>query len=298
VSAVEPSVVDITERPHSGRKARVVSGRFARTELVPERMVGTVSIVVPTYNTGPVIPDVLRALVGGTEGVINEILVIDNASSDGTPDIVRGLIANEPEIGAFVRLLENPTNLGYGGSIKRGFDELVGTSEYIAVMHSDAQCDSARTVMDLVTAAAAAHGPDIVLASRFMPGAITREYSTPRRLANIFFNQFTRALSGLRMSDAGTGIMLIRSETLARMPFERLTSGLQFHPQLNLIIYSDPRHTVAEVPLSWRDAEVSVKFSLMGYALTLTKMLLTFAWHRRIRRRPTADAVVASAPGT
>ena len=122
-------------------------------------------------------------------------------------------------------------------------------------------------------------------------------YSVARRLANKFFNQFTRALSGLRMSDAGTGIMLIRAEALRRMPFDRLTSGLQFHPQLNLIIYSDPRHVVAEVPLSWRDAEVGVKFSLMGYAMTLTKMLLTFAWHRRIRRRSTVDAVVASAPG-
>jgi hypothetical protein len=81
------------------------------------------------------------------------------------------------------------------------------------------------------------------------------------------------------------------------MPFDRLTSGYQFHPQLNLLIYSDPRLLIAEVPLAWRDAKVGVKFNLMGYATTLTRMLLTFAWHRRIRRRPIADSVVAAAPG-
>ena len=95
-----------------------------------------------------------------------------------------------------MRLLENPTNLGYGGSIKRGFGELVDTHEYIAVMHSDAQCDSAATIMELVSAAAAFNEPDIVLASRFMPGAVTRDYSVARRLANIFFNGFTRAALG------------------------------------------------------------------------------------------------------
>jgi glycosyltransferase involved in cell wall biosynthesis len=296
MSMVGPTTFEVTEAPVAGRRARIVpGGRRARS--VPDRLVGAVSIVVPTYNTGPVTPGVLRALATETQGAVGQILVIDNASTDGTPDIVRGLIARDPELAACVRLLENPTNLGYGGSIKRGFAELVGTNEYIAVMHSDAQCDSGSTVMDLVGAAASDLEPDVVLASRFLPGALTRDYSVIRRLANMFFNTFTRLLSGLRMSDAGTGIMLVRSSTLARMPFDRLTSGYQFHPQLNLLIYSDPRILIAEVPLAWRDAEVGVKFSLTGYAMTLTKMLLTFAWHRRVRRRPTADAVVAAAPG-
>ena len=76
----------------------------------------------------------------------------------------------------------------------------------------------------------------------------------PRRVANHFFNAFTRVLSGLRMSDAGTGIMLARAGALDRMPFNQLTSGYQFHPQLNLMIYGDPELVVAEVPLCWRDA--------------------------------------------
>jgi glycosyltransferase involved in cell wall biosynthesis len=296
VSAVEPT----TEKPSApeprfGRRARIV-GAVPRRRHVPEELVGAVSIVVPTYNTGKVIPDVLRALLTENGGVINEILVIDNASTDGTPDIVRALLAADPALAERVRLLENPTNLGYGGSIKRGFADLVGRSQYVAVMHSDAQCDSGETIRDMVSAFALDPAPDVVLASRFLPGAQTQDYNFARRAGNHFFNTFTRVVSGLRMSDAGTGIMLIRTGALERMPFERMTSGYQFHPQLNLVIYSDPRLVIAEVPLAWRDAEVGVKFSLTGYAVTLTKMLLTFAWHRRVRRRPAADAVVAAAP--
>jgi glycosyltransferase involved in cell wall biosynthesis len=271
----------------------VLSG-VARDARVPIALHQRVSVIVPAYNTAPVLPDVLAALVHRTGGAVVEVIVIDNASSDGTPDAVRALMAADPLVAARVRLLENPTNLGYGGSIKRGFAELVHDVPFVAVIHSDQQCDAAVTMIDMAAAFGLDPEPDIVLASRFRDGAITDDYNLARRIANHFFNAFTRTISGLTMSDAGTGIMLARSSALARMPFEQLTSGYQFHPQLNLLIYGDPELVVAEVPLCWHDAKVGVRFSLTGYALVLTRMLLSFAWHRRVRRRPIGDAVVAA----
>jgi glycosyltransferase involved in cell wall biosynthesis len=279
------------------RRANVLTGTLRHTR-VPLALERAVTVIVPTYNTAPALPAVLRALVHDTEGAVAEILVIDNASTDGTPDVVRALMVQDPVLGATVRLLENPENLGYGGSIKRGFAQLAATAPFIAVVHSDQQCDAATTILDMAAAFALHPEPDVVLASRFRDGAETAEYSLARRLANHFFNAFTRALSGLRMSDAGTGIMLARSSAIERMPFEQLTSGYQFHPQLNLLIYGDPQLTVAEVPLCWRDASVGVRFSLTGYALVLTRMLLSFAWHRRVRRRPIGEAVVAASQGS
>jgi dolichol-phosphate mannosyltransferase len=265
---------------------------------IPLPLRHAVSVIVPTYNTAKALPAVLDALVHHTGGAVAEVVVIDNASTDGTPDKVRALKAADPVMDATVRLLENPTNLGYGGSIKRGFNELVTTAPFIAVVHSDQQCEAATTLLDMAAAFAVDPTPDVVLASRFLDDAVTDDYSLARRVANHFFNAFTRALSGLRMSDAGTGIMLARAGALDRMPFTQLTSGYQFHPQLNLMIYGDPELVVAEVPLCWRDATVGVRFSLTGYALTLTRMLLTFAWHRRVRRRRIGDAVVAASRGT
>jgi dolichol-phosphate mannosyltransferase len=298
VSVAQPSA---PPRRRSGRRfarrARVVCGGPQSTP-VPVPLQHAVSVIVPTYNTAMALPAVLDAIVHHTAGTVAEVLVIDNASTDGTPDKVRALKAADPVMDATVRLLENPTNLGYGGSIKRGFTELVTTAPFIAVVHSDQQCEAGSTLLDMAAAFALDPAPDVVLASRFLDDAETDGYSLARRLANHFFNAFTRVLSGLRMSDAGTGIMLARAGALDRMPFTQLTSGYQFHPQLNLMIYGDPELVVAEVPLCWRDATVGVRFSLTGYALTLTRMLLTFAWHRRVRRRRIGDAVVAASRGT
>ncbi|HMJ33194.1 MAG TPA: glycosyltransferase family 2 protein [Baekduia sp.] len=295
MSAVHPGAPPRPGRRFA-RQATVLTGTV-RESRVPYPLQGAVAVIVPAYNTAPALPAVVRSLVHETAGVVAEVVVIDNASTDGTPDVVRLLMAEDPTIGAMVRVLQNPVNLGYGGSIKRGFAELMGTSPFVAVVHSDQQCDAAATLVDLAAAFALEPEPDVVLASRFRTGAQTDGYSLARRLANHFFNAFTRFLSGLRMSDAGTGIMLARSSALAQMPFDELTSGYQFHPQLNLIIYGDPDLVVAEVPLCWRDATVGVRFSLTGYALVLTRMLLAFAWHRRVRRRPIGEAVVAASRG-
>ncbi len=257
-----------------------------------------VSVIVPTSNTARALPAVLDALVHHTGGAVAEVVVVDNASTDGTPDKVRALKAADPVMDATVRLLENPTGLGYGAGIKRGFIELVTTAPFIAVVHSGQQCDVSRTLLDMAAAFAVDSAPDVVLASRFLDGAITDDYNVPSRVANRFFNGLTRVLSGLPMSDAGTGIMLARAGAVDRMPFTQLTSGYQFHPQLNLMIYGDPELVVAEVPVCWRDATVGVRFSLTRYALVLTRMLLTFAWHRRVRRRRIGDAVVAASRGT
>lgn len=297
MSLLEPSAPARRRGGRFGRRARVLS-QTPRDTRVPFALHRAVTVIVPAYNTAEALPAVLDALVYHSGGAVAQVIVIDNASTDGTPDVVRSMMAADPIVGATVRLLENPTNLGYGGSIKRGFSELVTTAPFIAVVHSDQQCDAASTMLDMAAAFALTPEPDVVLASRFRDGSVTDDYNLARRLANHFFNAFTRALSGLRMSDAGTGIMLARASALDRMPFTQLTSGYQFHPQLNLMIYGDPELVVAEVPLCWRDATVGVRFSLTGYALTLTRMLLTFAWHRRVRRRRIGDAVVAASRRT
>lgn len=268
--------------------------RRGRAEVAPppkRRMDDAVSVVVPCFNTVNSIETVLEDLLEKTDGVVREVLVIDNASTDGTPDLVRELIARHTANGHSVRLLENPENIGYGGSIKRGFTTLTPTAPYVAIMHSDEQCDASQTLLDMADAFEQDPMPDVVMTSRFMRGAQLEGYSFVRTVANRFFNIFTYAVCGLQMSDAGAAMMIARSEVVAQVPYDRFTNGFQFNPQLNLVLYSEPDLRITEVPMEWRDAEHQVKFNLVAYGLTLTKMLLRFAWHRRVLRRPSIEAV-------
>src|SRR5262249_61296060 len=77
----------------------------------------TFCFVVPCLNEeGNVKPTVgsIRAAMGGRSNY--EIILVNDASTDRTLEEMRALAAEEPRI----RVLDNPTNLGFGGSYKRG----------------------------------------------------------------------------------------------------------------------------------------------------------------------------------
>jgi len=266
----------------------------SQTSVKPLSGIG-ISIVIPTFNTEKVAVKVLSDLLSGAGELIREILVIDNASTDGTVAAIEEFRMQSIETERVVRLLRNPKNLGYGGSIKRGFSELTNSgSEYVAVIHSDDQCDAVETLKSMAAAFDQEPVPDVVLASRFTKGADISHYSAMRRAGNTFFNFLTKALSGYEMSDAGTGIMVARASTLKQLPFERLTSSYRFHPQLNILIYGSSDVVVNEVPLNWEDAKVGERFSLALYGLMLLKMLGIYSWNRRVRRKTIEDAVIAA----
>src|SRR5215207_2424491 len=90
------------------------------------------SVVVPAYNEIAGIAGTLSSLHATVDrlGMTHEILVVDNASSDGTADSVEAL--GDPR----VRLLRNRENLGKGASLRRGMLEATGALR----LHCDADC--------------------------------------------------------------------------------------------------------------------------------------------------------------
>ena len=94
----------------------------------------TVSVIVVSFNTR----DVLRECLQSTrdecgrlpEGVLAEILVVDNASTDGSAEMVEG------ESGGQVRLIRSAVNLGFAGANNLAMDEARG--RYLVLLNSDA----------------------------------------------------------------------------------------------------------------------------------------------------------------
>lgn len=87
-----------------------------------------ISIVIPTFNRADLIDQTLQSVVSQTIKLF-EILVIDNASTDNTAEIV----TRYKKFG--VKYVINPTNLGMPGNINRGIELAKG--DYICILHSD-----------------------------------------------------------------------------------------------------------------------------------------------------------------
>jgi GT2 family glycosyltransferase len=86
------------------------------------------SIIVVTYNSRRHVRDCLESIQRTARGIDHEVIVVDNASQDGTPDILRNEFPN-------VRLIANPENLGFARSNNQGIAQSRG--RYILLLNPD-----------------------------------------------------------------------------------------------------------------------------------------------------------------
>ena len=127
-----------------------------------------------------------------------EIIVVDDASTDDTPDIARRLAAEDPR----VRLVSHPTNRKLGGSMKSGFAAATGD----IVLYTDADLPFDMHEVHRAVRLMRYYEADIVSAWRFDrtgEGYVRTVYSA-------FYNLLVRVLFGLRLRDVNFAFKLCR----------------------------------------------------------------------------------------
>ncbi|HEY1226537.1 MAG TPA: glycosyltransferase, partial [Ramlibacter sp.] len=91
----------------------------------------TVSVVVLTYNNLQLTQDCLASLVRESDYAKLEIIVVDNASKDGTPDWLRGWHAENPS----AKVILNEDNLGFAAGNNVGL--AASTGDYLVILNND-----------------------------------------------------------------------------------------------------------------------------------------------------------------
>jgi len=87
-----------------------------------------VSIVLVNYNTKQLTIDCLQSIYEKTYGVNFEVFVVDNASQDGSSDVIKELFPQ-------VKLIENPENIGFGRANNVGIKNSNG--KYVFLLNTD-----------------------------------------------------------------------------------------------------------------------------------------------------------------
>jgi GT2 family glycosyltransferase len=89
------------------------------------------SILVVSWNTRDLLRDCLRSALAGLSGISSEIIVVDNASADGSAEMVRREFAAEPR----VRLIANDRNEGFARGNNQAYAAARG--DFLAVVNPD-----------------------------------------------------------------------------------------------------------------------------------------------------------------
>ena len=94
-------------------------------------MTPTLSVLISNYNHARFIPDSLGAIVNNTYRP-HEIVIIDDASTDGSADVLEGYASRYP---GWVRVLRNERNQGFQANVRRLLE--MATGEYVCIPASD-----------------------------------------------------------------------------------------------------------------------------------------------------------------
>ncbi|MEO8603909.1 MAG: polyprenol monophosphomannose synthase [bacterium] len=170
--------------------------------------------VVPTYNEAGSVQQLIEALLPlRLPDVEMRVLVVDDASSDGTAQLVEACAQRAP---GRVELLRRDAKRGLGSAYVAGFSRaLAGGADLIAQMDADLSHDPAA----LAAMTEAIRDADLVLASRYLPGGgVDTEWGWHRKLVSGLANGFVvpRLLS-CPVTDATSGYRLWRRDALARI---------------------------------------------------------------------------------
>lgn len=243
-----------------------------------------VGIVLPAFNVEETVSNAMEEIFRLHSEYDVELIVVDNKSSDGTIEVLKRVERDSRESGLKWRLLERENNMGYGASIKTGFDYFLDRNvSHIMVLHSDGQTDNFVLGANLIQTAIATKA-DAVLGCRFLSTSALGGYSKVRTVANHFFNWVTRVISGQKMSDAGTAMIIVKRERLRGIGYSDMPSDWRFHPILNIALSADEEIEVAEMPMSWKDSEGGSSVPTIRYGFSLLGLLVAAGWRRATKK--------------
>jgi dolichyl-phosphate beta-glucosyltransferase len=238
------------------------------------------SVVVPTYNEEQTITGTLTALRERLDegGRPYEILVVDNASTDGTAQVVEAL-------GGQVRLLRNDVNRGKGFSVRRGMLEASGRLRLLC----DADC--APSLVSLPRMLEAIEHADVAVGSRLAPGAdVGRVQPLRRRLVGWPFIALTRLLMTEPTRDVYCGFKLWRGMAAQAVFSRQRLDGWVFDAE-SLAMARRLGYRVREVGIVWVNREAS-KLSIVRTLVPAVRELLLA--RRNVRGQSRAHAAVAA----
>ena len=189
----------------------------------------TIAAVIPAYNVEREIGQVVASL----PSFVRQIIVVDDASADGTSEVVRGIAQKDPRI----VLLRHNRNQGVGGAMVTGFREALDLgSEIIFKMDGDGQMearDLPRLLAPLLRKEA-----DYSKGNRFRDFKALARMPFRRRVGNMTLSFLAKAATGYwNCFDPTNGFVAIRREVLAELPLQTLDRGYFFEQSILAQLY-------------------------------------------------------------
>lgn len=196
------------------------------------------SVIIPCYNEKNTIEALVQAVLNSSY-TNQEIIIIDDFSTDGTKEILQEKIASKVQ-----KIIYQTHNQGKGNAIATGIKEASG--DIIIIQDADLEYDP-KEYLKIITPIIE-NKADVVYGSRFISGECRRVLYFWHRLGNGFLTTLSNIFTNLNLSDMETCYKAFRAPIIKSIKIEEARFG--FEPEITAKI-AKTKCRIYEVGISY-----------------------------------------------
>ncbi len=239
------------------------------------------AVVLIAHDEESNIGGMLEGLLENYSEEIHQIIVVDDASSDHTRDVVHAFLEKEPR----VLLVAKGPPCGAGRALSVGIRSVDPRSTHVLMMDSDflPNIPEVRRLIESVQA-----GYDGAIGSRFIGGWRLKHYPFLKLLFNRAFHLCTRSILGISCRDLTNNFKLYRREALKSIPWTSPSFAINAETGIYPILAG---YRIKEVPVSWKQRSAGVsKFHIFRDGPAYSKILWGALRHKWAQTPKEKDA--------
>lgn len=197
------------------------------------------SVIIPCYNEKNTIRQIVDAVKNSSYDK-QEIIIIDDFSTDGTREILQQEIANQVD-----KIIYQPFNQGKGSALRTGISNATG--DIIIIQDADLEYDPSE-YLKIITPILQ-NKADVVYGSRFISGESRRVLYYWHMVANKILTHLSNIFTNLNLSDMETCYKAFRSDIIKKINIEEPRFG--FEPEITAKI-AKTKCRIYEVGISYQ----------------------------------------------
>ena len=203
-----------------------------------------ISIILPTLNEVDNISSIIKKIINLSGNFLIEIIVVDDASTDGTTSLVKKLSQEDNRI----RLINRYGRNGLSSAIKEG--TLSASGDVIAVMDTDGQhqVESLYEAIEVLLVT----DKDLIIGSRFLNSSLISGLSDKRKKGSLVANslaKFSLSREYSKLTDIMSGFIVFKSQTVLKLVERIDVNGFKF--LYELLSVSKGTLDCNEIPLNF-----------------------------------------------
>lgn len=234
-------------------------------------------LFIPCYNCEKQIVRVLAQIDTEVLQIVDEVIVVNNRSTDNTENAVLNFIATHP--GKNISLLRNDDNYGLGGSHKVAFGYAIQNQfDRLIVLHGDDQGNIKDAIE--VLQSNDLENYDCLLGARFIKGSKLIGYSKFRQFGNWVFNTLFSIVIGKKVYDLGSGLNIYNVSMLQSGFYHKFADNLTFNCHM-LLATNYYKQKIKFFPISWREEDQVSNVKMTSQAIKTFTMLYQYLFAKQ-----------------